>query len=79
MCIITLLEGARSKSDHDVGRCAAFEVFKDPRNPKLVHTVEPETITSATGLSWPHTSHCLGSGEVVIRCLQHWNPTLTRP
>jgi selenium-binding protein 1 len=53
--------------ERNVWLCVAFDVFKDPRSPKLVHTVEPETIKSATGLSWPHTSHCLGTGEVVIR------------
>lgn len=51
-------------------RCiyAAFDVLKNPRAPEIAHVVEPEAIKEKTGLSWPHTSHCLGTGEVVIRC-----------
>ena len=45
---------------------AAFDVLKNPRAPEIAHVVEPETIKEKTGLSWPHTSHCLGTGEVVI-------------
>ena len=45
-----------------------MDVFTDPRAPKITHVLEPETILEETGLSWPHTSHCLGDGTIVIRC-----------
>lgn len=46
---------------------AAMDVATDPRAPKIVYILEPETIVKETGLSWPHTSHCLGNGTIVIR------------
>ena len=57
--------------------CAAFDVLKNPRAPEIAHVVEPETIKEKTGLSWPHTSHCLGTGEVVIRCANTVLPLYT--
>ena len=50
--------------------CAAFDVLTDPRAPKIAHVVEAEAIKEKTGLTWPHTSHCLGTGEVVIRWIK---------
>lgn len=48
---------------------AAVDVFTDPKAPKITHVLEPETILKETGLSWPHTSHCLGDGTIVIRSI----------
>jgi selenium-binding protein 1 len=41
----------------------------DPARPKLHKVIEPETILSKTGLSAPHTVHCLADGTVVISML----------
>mmetsp|Transcript_5074 Transcript_5074/g.14573 ORF Transcript_5074/g.14573 Transcript_5074/m.14573 type:complete len:475 (-) Transcript_5074:460-1884(-) len=51
------------------GRIHAVDVFTDPKAPKITHVLEPETILKETGLSWPHTSHCLGDGTIVISTL----------
>lgn len=37
----------------------------DPRNPKLVKVIEPETIMEKTGYSVPHTVHCGPDGVYV--------------
>lgn len=50
---------------------AAVDVVSDPRAPKITHVLEPETILKETGLSWPHTSHCLGDGTIVIRSVHN--------
>ena len=31
--------------------------------------VEPEDIVQKTGLAYPHTSHCLASGDLLVSCL----------
>lgn len=41
----------------------------DERNPKVHKIIEPETVLDETGLSAPHTVHCLASGEVMISML----------
>lgn len=51
------------------GRVYAVDTASDPRAPRLDKVVEPEAIQRATGLSYLHTSHCLGSGEIVISSL----------
>ncbi|XP_064614982.1 methanethiol oxidase-like isoform X2 [Liolophura sinensis] len=40
-----------------------------PRAPRLNKSVEPVEVFEKTGLAFPHTSHCLGSGEVMISCM----------
>jgi len=40
--------------------------MKDPKAPKLHKVVTGEEIKRVTGLTSPHTSHCLGSGEIMI-------------
>ncbi|XP_074656670.1 methanethiol oxidase-like [Tubulanus polymorphus] len=47
-------------------RVYLFDTKTDPRSPKLHKVVEAEDILEKTGLSTLHTSHCLGSGEVMI-------------
>lgn len=41
----------------------------DPRAPKIHKIIEPAEVKSKTGLSAPHTVHCLASGEVMISML----------
>lgn len=41
----------------------------DPRSPTMTHIVAPEVIKQKTGLSAPHTVHCLASGEIMISML----------
>jgi len=42
----------------------------------LVQICEPEEMKKVTGLSIPHTSHCLGSGDIMISTMgdQNENP-----
>jgi methanethiol oxidase len=42
---------------------------QDQRNPKLHKVIEPQEVKSKTGLSAPHTVHCLASGEIMISML----------
>ena len=38
-----------------------------PRAPTLHKAVEPEAVAAATGgLSFPHTSHCLADGSIMV-------------
>lgn len=47
----------------------------DPRAPSLHKVVKSDDILTKTGLAFPHTSHCLASGDIMISCLgdQHGN------
>ncbi|KAJ6866464.1 selenium-binding protein 1-like [Populus alba x Populus x berolinensis] len=51
------------------GRIYAIDTLKDPRAPSLHKVVEPADIVTKTGLAYPHTSHCLASGDVMLSCL----------
>jgi len=51
------------------GRIYAIDTLKDPRAPSLHKVVEPADIVNKTGLAYPHTSHCLASGDVMVSCL----------
>lgn len=51
------------------GRIYAVDTAKDPRAPVLHKVVEPETILAKTGLGYPHTAHCLASGDILVSCL----------
>lgn len=42
---------------------------KDPKAPSLHKVVEAADILEKTGLAYPHTSHCLASGDIMISCL----------
>jgi selenium-binding protein 1 len=42
---------------------------KSNRTPKFHKTVEPEEIQEKTQLAFPHTVHCLGSGDIMISCM----------
>jgi len=47
-------------------RVYLFDTKKDPRNPSLHRVVETSEILAKTDLDSLHTSHCLGSGEILI-------------
>ncbi len=57
-----ILGGQRSSRIHVVDTA-------DPRAPKMHKVIEPEEVFGKTGLSAPHTVHCLASGEVMISML----------
>ncbi len=42
---------------------------QDPRNPTLHKVIPPEVVKRESGLSAPHTVHCLASGEIMISML----------
>ncbi|MEX2260872.1 MAG: selenium-binding family protein [Bryobacteraceae bacterium] len=47
-----IVPGLRSSRIH------VLDTKPDPRNPKIVKVIEPETMVERTGYSRPHTSHC---------------------
>lgn len=51
------------------GRIYAVDTLKDPRAPALYKVVEPADIIQKTGLAYPHTAHCLASGDILVSCL----------
>nr|KYP57004.1 Putative selenium-binding protein [Cajanus cajan] len=51
------------------GRVYVVDVKTNPRAPSLHKVVEPADIEQKTGLAYPHTSHCLASGDIMISCL----------
>jgi hypothetical protein len=50
-------------------RIYAIDTIKDPRAPALHKVVQPEDIIQKTGLAYPHTAHCLASGDIMVSCL----------
>ncbi|ESO98803.1 hypothetical protein LOTGIDRAFT_203681 [Lottia gigantea] len=50
-------------------RIYVVDTGTDPKAPKIHKIVEPNEIHSKTGLGAPHTSHCLGSGQIMISCM----------
>src|SRR5919201_243864 len=57
-----LVPGLRSS------RMYIVDTKPDPRNPRLVKTIEPETIKSKSGYSRPHTLHC-GPDAIYVSAL----------
>nr|BAJ94729.1 predicted protein [Hordeum vulgare subsp. vulgare] len=51
------------------GRVYVVDTAKDPRAPALHKVVQAEDIAEKTGLGFPHTSHCLATGDIMISCL----------
>ncbi|KAJ4881301.1 Selenium-binding protein 2 [Raphanus sativus] len=51
------------------GRIYAIDTMTDPKAPSLYKVVEPKEISEKTGLAFPHTSHCLASGDMLVSCL----------
>uniref|UniRef100_A0A7N0U3B2 Selenium-binding protein n=1 Tax=Kalanchoe fedtschenkoi TaxID=63787 RepID=A0A7N0U3B2_KALFE len=50
------------------GRIYAVDT-KNAKAPSLHKVVDPVEIQGKTGLAYPHTSHCLASGDLLISCL----------
>nr|AFK10813.1 selenium-binding protein 1 [Callorhinchus milii] len=50
-------------------RIYVIDVETDPRAPRIHKIVEPSEVMGKCGLANPHTSHCLGSGEIMISSL----------
>ncbi|XP_053559843.1 methanethiol oxidase-like isoform X1 [Bombina bombina] len=50
-------------------RVYVIDVGTDPRAPRIHKVVEPEDVFSKCKLANLHTSHCLGSGEIMISAL----------
>jgi selenium-binding protein 1 len=50
-------------------RVYVLNVADDPRRPTIEKVVEPEELIAATGLSRPHTVHCMPGENVVISML----------
>ena len=46
-----------------------MDTKKNAKAPSLHKIVEPEELISKTGLGYPHTAHCLASGDILISCL----------
>ncbi|XP_057499557.1 selenium-binding protein 1-like, partial [Actinidia eriantha] len=51
------------------GRIYAIDTQQTPKAPTLHKVVEPADIMQKTGLAYPHTAHCLASGEIMVSCL----------
>ncbi|KAK8967061.1 Selenium-binding protein 2 [Platanthera guangdongensis] len=51
------------------GRIYIVDTATNPKAPSLHKVVEPEDIVRETGLAYPHTSHCLASGDIMVSCL----------
>ncbi|XP_073465264.1 methanethiol oxidase-like isoform X2 [Aquarana catesbeiana] len=50
-------------------RIYVVDVGTDRRAPRIHKVVEPEEVHKKCGLGYLHTSHCLGSGEIMISAL----------
>ncbi|XP_065026269.1 selenium-binding protein 1-like isoform X1 [Musa acuminata AAA Group] len=50
-------------------RIYVVDTTKTPRAPSLHKVVDPTDILQMTGLAYRHTSHCLGSGDIMVSCL----------
>ncbi|KAL6745344.1 selenium binding protein [Haematococcus lacustris] len=51
------------------GRIYAVDTVTDPRAPRIRHVAEPEDIQKSSGLAYLHTSHCLGSGDIMVSAM----------
>ncbi|KAK9830616.1 hypothetical protein WJX81_005797 [Elliptochloris bilobata] len=51
------------------GRVYGVDTATDPRAPRLAHVVESAAIQAKTGLAYLHSSHCLGSGEIMVSAM----------
>jgi len=58
-----VVPGFRSSRVHVV------DVATDPRAPRIERVIEPEEIKTRTGLSAPHTVHCMPGNRVVVSML----------
>ncbi|KAJ4723085.1 Selenium-binding protein [Melia azedarach] len=51
------------------GRIYAVDTQKNPKAPSLHKFVDPADVINKTGLAYPHTAHCLASGDIMVSCL----------
>jgi methanethiol oxidase len=58
-----IMPGFRSSRVH------VLNVADDPRRPTIEKVIEPEEIVAATGLTRPHTVHCMPGDNVVVAML----------
>ena len=58
-----IVPGFRSSRIH------LLDVASDPRRPRIEHVIEPEEVVRETGLTRPHTVHCMPGDNVVISML----------
>jgi methanethiol oxidase len=47
-------------------RIYVIDTLTDEKAPKIFKVIEPEEVHTKGGISMPHTSHCLASGEIMI-------------
>ena len=50
-------------------RIYIVDVATDPRRPRIERVIEPDEVVRATGLTRPHTVHCMPGDDVVISML----------
>ncbi|XP_052105608.1 methanethiol oxidase-like isoform X1 [Mytilus californianus] len=50
-------------------RIYVVDTGTNPRKPSLDTSIEPWEMTEKCGMSAPHTTHCLGSGDIMISCM----------
>ena len=58
-----IMPGFRSSRVH------VLNVADDPRRPTIEHVIEPEDLLAKTGLTRPHTVHCMPGDNVVMSML----------
>ena len=46
-----------------------MDTATDPKAPRIASVAEPEDIQKATGLGYLHSSHCLGSGDIMVSAM----------
>ncbi|XP_020547048.1 selenium-binding protein 1 [Sesamum indicum] len=51
------------------GRIYVVDTETDSRAPTLHKVIEPNEIIEKTGLAYPHTAHCLASGDIMVSFL----------
>ncbi|XP_010139441.1 PREDICTED: selenium-binding protein 1 [Buceros rhinoceros silvestris] len=50
-------------------RVYVVDVGTNPRAPSIHKIVEPVELFSKGNVAYPHTSHCLGTGDILISCM----------
>ena len=50
-------------------RVYVIDTGTNPKAPSLSKVIEPNEMKDVTKLSVPHTTHCLGSGEIMISAM----------
>ena len=46
-----------------------MDTATNPKAPRVAKIAEPEEIQKATGLAYLHSSHCLGSGDIMVSAM----------